>query len=120
MTGRAFFSVRYPRTTFGLAIGLLVYTTSALFGADYPAPDSRDYVIRDFHFQSGETLPELKMHYRTLGAPQRDEKGMVKNAVLILHGTTGNGSNFLRAEFAGELFGSGQLLDATRYFIVLP
>jgi len=91
-----------------------------LLGADYPAPESGDYVIRDFHFQSGETLPELKMHYRTLGVPQRDEKGIVKNAVLILHGTTGNGSNFLRAEFAGELFGPGQLLDARRYFIILP
>src|SRR6266436_10324846 len=120
MARRAFFSVRYPRTTLGLAVCLLLYATSALFGADYPAPDSGDYVIPDFHFQSGESLPELKIHYRTLGTPQRDEKGIVKNAILILHGTTGNGSNFLRAEFAGELFGAGQLLDARRYFIILP
>jgi len=120
MTGRPFFSVRYPHTTFALTVCLLVYATSALFGADYPAPESSDYVIRDFHFQSGESLLELKIHYRTLGIPQRDEKGIVKNAVLILHGTTGNGSNFLRAEFAGELFGPGQLLDAKRYFIILP
>src|SRR5258708_1708697 len=120
MARRAFFSVRYPHATFELTICLLVYATSALFGADYPAPDSGDYVIRDFHFQSGETLPELKLHYRTLGTPQRDEKGVVQNAVLILHGTTGNGSNFLRAEFAGELFAPGQLLDARHYFIILP
>ena len=120
MTGRACISVRYPHKTFALAVCLLVYAKSALFGADYPAPDSGDYVIRDFHFQSGESLPELKMHYRTLGTPQRDEKGIVKNAVLILHGTTGNGSNFLRAEFAGELFAPGQLLDVRHYFIILP
>jgi homoserine O-acetyltransferase len=65
-------------------------------------------------------LPELRMHYRTLGTPRLDDKGMVRNAVLILHGTTGNGSNFLRAQFAGELFGKGQLLDATRYYLILP
>src|SRR6266481_1504712 len=120
MTGRAGFSVRYPHSSFGLPLCLLIYATSALLGADYPVPDSGDYVIRDFHFQSGESLPELKMHYRALGVPQRDEKGIVKNAILILHGTTGNGSNFLRTEFAGELFGAGQLLDARRYFIILP
>jgi homoserine O-acetyltransferase len=60
------------------------------------------------------------MHYRTLGQPARDQNGIVRNAVLILHGTTGTSTQFLRAEFAGELFGKGQLLDATRYFIVIP
>jgi homoserine O-acetyltransferase len=88
--------------------------------ANYPAPESGDYRITNFHFQSGEELPELKIHYRTLGQPRRDSRGMICNAVLILHGTTGNGSNFLRPEFAGELFGAGQLLDVARYFIVLP
>jgi homoserine O-acetyltransferase len=91
-----------------------------LFGADYPQPIESDYVIHNFHFESGEVLPELKIHYRTLGTPRRDDKGIVRNAVLILHGTTGHGSNFLRPEFAGELFGKGQLLDATRYYLVLP
>src|SRR5262249_35043431 len=75
---------------------------------------------KDFHFQTGETLPELRIHYRTLGTPRCDAQGIVRNAVLIMHGTTGNGSNFIRPEFAGELFGPGQLLDATRYYIILP
>jgi homoserine O-acetyltransferase/O-succinyltransferase len=88
--------------------------------ADYPAPQAGDYVLHDFHFASGETLPELRMHYRTLGAPVRDEKGVVRNAVLIMHGTTGEGGNFLRAEFAGQLFGKGQLLDTSRYYLILP
>jgi len=91
-----------------------------LHAADYPTPEPGDFIIRDFHFQSGEVLPELRIHYRTLGTAQRNAQGVVTNAVLILHGTTGNGSNFLRAEFAGELFGKGQLLDAARYYLVLP
>jgi homoserine O-acetyltransferase len=120
----AFFMSRrvtnHPYPLFALTVVLLFGATSNLVSVPYPAPQSNDFVIRNFAFQSGETLPELKIHYRTLGTPQRDAKGVVKNAVLILHGTTGNGSNFLRAEFAGELFGAGQLLDATRYFIILP
>lgn len=91
-----------------------------LRAADYPQPESDDWVARDFHFASGEVLPELRIHYRTLGTPHRDAQGVVRNAVLILHGTTGNGGNFLRPEFAGELFGKGQLLDASQYFLVLP
>jgi homoserine O-acetyltransferase len=79
-----------------------------------------DYVARDFQFKSGETLPELRLHYRTIGAPARDAKGHVTNAVLILHGTGGQGGNFLQPTFAGVLFGPGQLLDASRYFIILP
>lgn len=88
--------------------------------AGYPGATEGNQVIRDFRFNSGETLAELRLHYRTIGSPRLDEKGIVSNAVLILHGTTGHGSNFLRAEFAGELFGDGQLLDATRYYLILP
>src|SRR5947208_2865311 len=88
--------------------------------ADYPGPRAGDFVLHDFRFRSGETFPELKMHFLTFGTPHTNQAGTVDNAVLILHGTTGNGSNFVRAEFAGELFGQGQLLDATRYFLVLP
>ena len=84
------------------------------------APAEGDYVARNFKFASGEVLPELRIHYRTLGTPQRDAKGIVRNAVLIMHGTTGSGAQFIRPEFSGELFGSGQLLDASRYFLVLP
>ena len=84
------------------------------------APQEGDYVLRDFHFKSGETLPELRMHYMTLGKPVRDGNGRVTNAVLILHGTGGSGRQFQAPQFADVLFGPGQLLDAGRYFIILP
>ena len=83
-------------------------------------PQEGEYVLRDFHFKSGETLPELRMHYMTLGKPVRDGRGRVTNAVLILHGTSGSGRQFLVPQFAGVLFGPGQLLDTSRYFIILP
>ncbi|MEO8064052.1 MAG: hypothetical protein ABI821_15050 [Pseudomonadota bacterium] len=78
-----------------------------------------DFVLRDFHFSKGETLPELRIHYRTFGRPVKDKCGVLRNAVII-DGTGGSGAQFIRPEFAAELFGAGQLLDATRYFIVLP
>ncbi|MEY2483938.1 MAG: homoserine O-acetyltransferase/O-succinyltransferase [Verrucomicrobiota bacterium] len=99
---------------------LFITLIGAISGAEYPAPAEADYVIRDFKFTSGETLPELKIHYRTIGKPVKDEKGAVRNAVLITHGTTGSGAQFIRPEFAGELFGGGQPLDAAKFFIVLP
>jgi homoserine O-acetyltransferase len=83
-------------------------------------PAEGDYVTHNFHFRSGETLPALKLHYRTYGKPVRDANGHVANAVLIMHGTTGSGRNFTSNTFAGVLFSPGQLLDASRYFIVLP
>ena len=79
-----------------------------------------DYIINNFAFAGGETIWELRLHYRTLGSPRRDARGKVSNSVLILHGTTGSGAQFLRDSFAGELFGPGQLLDANHYFIILP
>ncbi len=79
-----------------------------------------DYVAHDFHFKSGETMKELRLHYTTLGAPVRNAKGRTTNAILILHGTGGSGRGFLSPTFAGVLFGPGQLLDANRYFIILP
>jgi homoserine O-acetyltransferase len=88
--------------------------------AGFPAPVEGDFVARNFTFASGETLPALNLHYRTIGAPRRDASGVVRNAVLILHGTGGTGQGFLSRTFGGELFGAGQLLDATRYFIILP
>lgn len=88
--------------------------------AQYPTLRQGDFVVRDFHFHSGETLPELRLHYRTLGQPARDAAGRVRNAVLILHGTGGSGRQFLAPYFAGVLYGSGQLLDAARYYIILP
>src|ERR1700745_1163650 len=91
-----------------------------LAAADYPPPTEGDYTIRNFKFTSGETLPALKIHYRTLGKIDKDASGKVTNAVLIMHGTTGSGAQFIRPEFAGELFGKDQTLDATKFFIVLP
>lgn len=79
-----------------------------------------DFVVKKFQFQSGETLDNLRLHYTTLGHPVRDPQGKVTNAVLILHGTGGSGHQFLTPIFSGELFGPGQQLDATKYFIVLP
>jgi homoserine O-acetyltransferase len=88
--------------------------------AAYPAPVEGDFVLHDFKFEDGSSLPALRVHYTTIGTPQRDADGVVRNAVLILHGTTGSGRGFLSDNFAGHLFGPGQLLDARRYFIILP
>jgi homoserine O-acetyltransferase len=79
-----------------------------------------DFVAKNFQFRSGESLPELRLHYSTLGKPRRDAQGHVSNAVLILHGTGGTGHQFLTPIFADELFGPGQLLDIARYYIILP
>jgi homoserine O-acetyltransferase len=87
--------------------------------ASYPVTEG-DYVAHDFKFKSGEQLPELRLHYLTLGKLARDAQGRPTNAVLILHGTGGSSQQFLRPQFAGELFGPGQLLDINRYFIILP
>ena len=99
--------------------------TSAAHPAEAPAaaalnPVEDEYVIPNFHFASGEALPELRLHFITIGKPRRDEHGRVSNAVLILHGTGGNGHSFLVDRFAGVLFGKDQLLDANRYYIILP
>ena len=99
---------------------LLALPVSTLAAADRPEPVAGDFVIRDFHFASGEQLAELKLHYMTIGQPRRDGSGRVRNAVLILHGTTGSGRQFLSPNFAGMLFGPGQLLDSSRYFLILP
>ena len=102
------------------ALLLSILPASFASAADYPAPTEGDYTIRDFKFASGETLPELRLHYRTLGKPENDAESKTTNAVLIMHGTTGSGAQFIRPEFAGELFGKDQPLDATKFFIVLP
>jgi homoserine O-acetyltransferase len=99
---------------------LLVVFSHSLAPAPYPTPVEGDFVISNFRFTSGDTLPQLRLHYRTLGKPERDAQGVVRNAVLVLHGTGGTGAQFIRAEFAGELFNPGGLLDASHYFIILP
>ena len=93
-------------------------------GADAAPAESRaaegDYVIHDFHFASGESLPELRIHYTTFGKPTRDAHGRVDNAVLLLHGTGGSGHSLINEHFSGVLFGPGQLLDSRRYYLILP
>ena len=92
----------------------------AAWAQTYPAPVEGDFTVHDFAFKSGQKLADLRLHYTTIGTPARDTSGRVNNAVLIMHGTGGNGRGFLDARFAGVLFGKGQPLDANRYFIILP
>ncbi|PYU68879.1 MAG: hypothetical protein DMG49_14940 [Acidobacteria bacterium] len=105
---------------FVAAVCVFASLRSAGQQAALPATTEGDFVVKNFKFRSGETLPELRLHYTTLGKPLRNAEGRVTNAVLILHGTGGEGRQFLQPQFAGELFGSGQLLDANHYFIILP
>jgi homoserine O-acetyltransferase len=102
------------------ALVVLTPRPAAPQAASIPVPAEGDFVLADFAFETGERLPELRLHYRTLGAPHRGEDGRVDNAVLVLHGTGGSGQNFFSANFAGVLFGPGQLLDAARYYVILP
>jgi homoserine O-acetyltransferase/O-succinyltransferase len=104
-----------PYTLFRAAVTLAVWCAGACaaLAADYPAPQDGDWVAHDFRFHTGEVLPELHLHYTAIGAPSGQ-------AVLILHGTTQTGRAFLTPQFAGELFGPGQPLDAAKYFIILP
>ncbi len=99
----------------GKALAALAAFTlaTATFAADLHTPVEGDWVVRDFAFHNGEKLPELRLHYTTLGDPRGEP-------VLILHGTTGSGTGMLGAAFGGELFGPGQPLDASRYYIILP
>ena len=93
--------------------------TAAQAAAEWPVREG-DIVLRNFRFRSGEVLPELRMHYRTLGTPHRNAAGVIDNAVMVLHGTGGSGAQFLRPQFADELYGPGQPLDIRRHFIILP
>ena len=103
-----------------LVLACLLVARCALAQAPYPAPVEGDFVARSVRFDSGEVAPEIRLHYRTIGQPRKDAGGVVRNAVLILHGTGGNGGGFVSDGYAGRLFGKGQLLDAERYFIILP
>jgi homoserine O-acetyltransferase len=99
----------FARVLGSLALALIVLPALA---ADFPAPVEGDWAVRDFRFHTGEVLPELRLHYATLGAPTGEP-------VLVLHGTTQSGAAMLAAPFAGELFGPGQPLDTSRYYVIL-
>ena len=86
----------------------------------WPNQREGDFILKDLCFESGETLPELRLHYMTIGTPQSNAAGEIDNAVLLLHGTSGTGKNWLLPSLADELFGAGQPLDAARYYIVMP
>ncbi len=98
------------RTAGAVALSL---ATALAFAADFPAPRQGSWVARDFRFHTGEVVPELRLHYRTVGEPGGEP-------VLVLHGTTGSGAGMLGPAYAGQLFGPGQPLDASKYYIILP
>jgi len=113
----------YKRAAQFALLSVVTFGAAALSSqqaSQLPTPKEGDYVSHDFHFNSGESLPELRLHYATFGSPVRDATGKVTNAVLLLHGTTGSGGQFLIPQFAGVLFGPGQLLDVSRYYVILP
>jgi homoserine O-acetyltransferase len=95
-----------------LCVSTLAISTSVL-AADYPAPKQGDWIAKDFKFHTGETMPELRLHYTTVGEPSGQP-------VLVLHGSGGSAASMLTPAFAGELFGAGQPLDASRYYIIIP
>ncbi|GAA4030281.1 alpha/beta fold hydrolase [Actimicrobium antarcticum] len=102
-----------PSATLLCAALTMTLTAMPVLAADFPAPTEGDWIVRDFRFRSGEVLPELKLHYTTIGAPTGEP-------VLLLHGTTQSGSSLLSPLFGGELFGPGQPLDASKYYVILP
>ncbi|HEY3812504.1 MAG TPA: alpha/beta fold hydrolase [Caulobacteraceae bacterium] len=115
------------KTSIALAAAFAVVLTGAQATAQTPSPahvalspHEGDFAVKDFKFKSGETLPQLRLHYMTLGTPRRDASGHVVNAVLIMHGTGGDGHQFERPQFADVLFAPGGLLDPAKYFIILP
>jgi len=99
---------------------LAVLIGSAFAEGTYPAPVDGDFMVKDFTFASGETIDELRIHYRTIGTLKRDASGRAANAVLITHGTTGSGGSFLSENFADVAFVPGGVLDTEEYFIILP
>lgn len=101
-----------------LIAALALFATPAL-AETWPSQDG-EVTLKDFAFGSGEKLPEVRMHYTTLGTPHRDKKGQIDNAVMVLHGTGGSGKQFLQPQFADELYGPGQPLDIAKYYVILP
>ncbi|MBO9712804.1 alpha/beta fold hydrolase [Sphingomonas sp.] len=102
-----------------LALAALLALSLPARAADWPVTEG-DYVAKDFRFASGETLPALRLHYRTLGTPHRDASGRIDNAVMVLHGTGGTGAQFLLPQFADELYGPGAPLDIRTTYVILP
>ncbi len=102
------------------AIALLLAAAPVTAQTVWPGQTEGDFIVKDFRFQTGEVLPELRLHYMTLGTPHRNKAGEIDNAVMVLHGTGGTGQQFLRPQFAGELYGPGQPLDLAKSYVILP
>jgi homoserine O-acetyltransferase/O-succinyltransferase len=102
------------------AVAVSLVISPAFAQTSWPNQREGDFVLKDYRFGSGEILPELRLHYTTLGTARRDAGGGIVNGVLLLHGTGGTGKNWLMPSLANELFAGGQPLDASRFFIILP
>ena len=113
--------MRHHAVWAGLIGALCLATSGHAQGAAWgTAGRQANFTVKDFKFTTGEVLPELKLHYTTLGQPRKDAQGVVRNAVMIIHGTGGSGRSFLSGTYAGELFAPGKLLDSSKYYIILP
>src|SRR5215468_7386991 len=116
---------RLPRRRLALSVALVSLMlpwpgTAQSLPAFKPEPSEGDYLIKNFRFRSGETLPEVRLHYRTLGTPRRDRDGRIVNAALLLHGTTSSGKTYLLPGMASALFASGAPLDVSQWFLIIP
>lgn len=106
-----------------MPLAVLLFILAAASGAaaqSFPAPERRDFVVKDFRFQNGESLPEVRIHYRTVGTPVRDARGKITNGVLVMHGSSGDAGQVLAESFSGPLLEKGGPLDAGRYFLIYP
>ena len=110
MTAKLYFPISFWRAAVCVCVAFAAWAANA---ADYPAPKEDSWIAKDFRFHTGQVMPELRINYVTVGAPTGEP-------VLILHGTTGSARSMLTPAFAGELFGAGQPLDASRYYIIIP
>src|SRR6187397_179069 len=111
--------MKKSKVFFLLLWGAILFSLSGHAQTAYPAVES-DYIIYNFKFESGDSLSQLNIHYATIVKPVKDKNGNITNVILIMHGTSGNSKNFLTEQFAGNLFKPGQILDSTKYFIILP
>jgi homoserine O-acetyltransferase len=112
----------FQRTLFALAFCAVCFSQGRGNGAppNFPTPKEGDYIVKDYKFTTGEVLPEVRLHYTTVGTPVKDAAGVVRNAVIVMHGTGGGGRAFTSASFGGILFKPGGLLDGATHYIVMP
>ena len=103
-----------------VCLALWLSLASVAYAQSFPTPERHDFIVKDFRFQSGESLPEVRIHYRTVGTPVRDGKGRITNGVLVLHGSSGDAGQVLAASFSGPLLEKGGPLDAGTHFLIFP